>query len=175
MPGPSLRPLLQREHVAPLALTASGAGFFLSTIIASLGLSFTERFIRSCRRGGITGSSHLLQLHYHDRASLLAGKLHAVLHAKGRDFFDLLQRPRLVITQSHAAQPCACANRRRGPTLTDENWCAVLHERLQNVSWLGVVDDVRPFLEPSVSADLLTRENLLRALEGRGGRHERSL
>jgi hypothetical protein len=29
-----------------------------------------------------------------------------------------------------------------------------------------VVDDVRPFLEPSVSADLLTRENLLRALEG---------
>jgi hypothetical protein len=106
MPGPSLRPLLQREHVAPLALTASGAGFFLSTIIASLGLSFTERFIRSCRRGGITGSSHLLQLHYHDRASLLAGKLHAVLqrpYAKGRDFFDLLQRSRLVITQSHAA------------------------------------------------------------------------
>ena len=26
-----------------------------------------------------------------------------------------------------------------------------------------------------VSADLLTRENLLRALAGRGGRHERSL
>jgi hypothetical protein len=98
MPGPSLRPLLQREHVAPLALTASGAGFFLSTIIASLGLSFTERFIRSCRRGGITGSSHLLQLHHHDRASLLAGKLHAVLHAKGRDFFDLLQRSWLAIT-----------------------------------------------------------------------------
>jgi len=115
MPGPSLRPLLQREHVAPLALTASGAGFFLSTIIASLGLSFTERFIRSCRRGGITGSSHLLQLHYHDRASLLAGKLHAVLHAKGRDFFDLLQRSRLAITQSHAAQPCACANRLAQP------------------------------------------------------------
>jgi hypothetical protein len=87
----------------------------LSTIIASLGLSFTERFIRSCRRGGITGSSHLLQLHYHDRASLLAGKLHAVLHAKGRDFFDLLQRSRLAITQSHAAQPCACANRLAQP------------------------------------------------------------
>jgi hypothetical protein len=34
----------------------------------------------------------------------------------------------------------------RGPTLTDENWRAVLHERLQNVSWLGVVDDVSPFL-----------------------------
>ncbi len=32
----------------------------------------------------------LLQLHHHDRASLLAGKLHAVLHTKGRDFFDLL-------------------------------------------------------------------------------------
>jgi hypothetical protein len=34
----------------------------------------------------------------------------------------------------------------RSPTLTDENWCAVLQERLQNVSWLAVVDDVRPFL-----------------------------
>jgi len=35
----------------------------------------------------------LLQLHHHDRASLLAGKLHAVLqrpYTKGRDFFDLL-------------------------------------------------------------------------------------
>ena len=35
----------------------------------------------------------LLQLHHHDRASLLAGKLHAVLqrpYVKGRDFFDLL-------------------------------------------------------------------------------------
>ena len=31
-------------------------------------------------------------------------------------------------------------------------------------SWLRVVDDVRPF--PPVSADLLTRENLLRALGG---------
>ena len=40
----------------------------------------------------------LLQLHHHDRASLLAGKLHAVLHAKGRDFFDLLQRSWLAIT-----------------------------------------------------------------------------
>jgi hypothetical protein len=75
----------------------------------------------------------LLQLHHHDRASLLAGKLHAVLqrpYAKGRDFFDLLQRPWLVITQSHAAQPCACANQLARPTLTDENWCAVLHEQL---------------------------------------------
>ena len=116
-----------------------------------------------------------------DRASLLAGKLHAVLqrpYVKGRDFFDLLwylsdpgwPSPNLTLL-NHALVQTGW----RGPTLTDENWCAVLHERLQNVSWLGVVDDVRPFLEPSVSADLLTRENLLRALEGRGGRHERSL
>jgi len=123
----------------------------------------------------------LLQLHHHDRASLLAGKLHAVLqrpYVKGRDFFDLLwylsdpgwPSPNLTLLNHALAQTGW-----RGPTLTDENWCAVLHERLQNVSWLGVVDDVRAFLEPSVSADLLTRENLLRALEGRGGRHERSL
>jgi len=72
----------------------------------------------------------LLQLHHHDRASLLAGKLHAVLNTKERDFFDLLQRPRLVITQSHAAQPCACTSRPARPMPTGENRRAVLHERL---------------------------------------------
>ena len=94
----------------------------------------------------------LLQLHHHDRASLLAGKLHAVLqrpYVKGRDFFDLLwylsdpgwPSPNLTLL-NHALVQTGW----RGPTLTDENWCAVLQERLQNVSWLAVVDDVRPFL-----------------------------
>jgi hypothetical protein len=146
MPGPSLRPLLQREHVAPLALTASGAGFFLSTIIASLGLSFTERFIRSCRRGGITGSSHLLQLHYHDRASLLAGKLHAVHTPKGATSSTCSSDPGWPSLNLTLLNHALAQTGWRGPTLTDENWCAVLQERLQNVSWLAVVDDVRPFL-----------------------------
>jgi hypothetical protein len=128
MPGPSLRPLLQREHVAPLALTASGAGFFLSTIIASLGLSFTERFIRSCRRGGITGSSHLFQLHYHDRASLLAGKLHAVHTPKGATSSTCSSNPGWSSPNLTLLNHALAQTGWRGLTLTDENQRAVLRE-----------------------------------------------
>ena len=112
---------------------------------------------------------------YHNRASLLAGKLHAVHTPKGATSSTCSSDPGWPSLNLTLLNHALVQTGWRGPTLTDENWCVVLHERLQNVSWLGVVDDVRPFLEPSVSADLLTRENLLRALEGRGGRHERSL
>jgi hypothetical protein len=64
----------------------------------------------------------LLQLHHHDRASLLAGKLHAVLqrpYVKGRDFFDLLwvsQRPGWpspnLTLLNHALVQTGCAARR---------------------------------------------------------------
>jgi len=75
----------------------------------------------------------LLQLHHHDRASLLAGKLHAVLHTKGRDFFDLLWYlsdpgwPSHNLTLlNHALAQTGW----RGPTPTDENRRAVRRERL---------------------------------------------
>ena len=50
-----------------------------------------------------------LRLHHHDRASLLAGKLHAILqrpYTKGRDLYDLiwyLSDPTWPRAESHAA------------------------------------------------------------------------
>ena len=111
-----------------------------------------------------------LQLQHHDRASLLAGKLHAILqrpYVKGRDLYDLLwflsdpdwPAPNLVLL-NHALQQTGW----RDEPLTEGNWREAVRRRLQAVRWDQVVSDVRPFLEPSADPALLTQENLLRVL-----------
>ena len=113
----------------------------------------------------------VLQLQHHDRASLFAGKLHALLqrpYTKGRDLYDLLwylsdpdwPSPNLTLL-NNALQQTGWA----GPYLTGENWRHVLHDRLQGLNWDRVVDDVRPLLEPGANPDLLTLDNVMRALE----------
>ena len=111
-----------------------------------------------------------LQLQHHDRASLLAGKLHAVLqrpYLKGRDVYDLLwylsdpdwPAPSLILL-NNALRQTGWA----GPLLTEESWRGVVRDRLQTMRWDRVVADVHPFLEPSASPDLLTLENVMRVL-----------
>jgi hypothetical protein len=111
-----------------------------------------------------------LQLQHHDRASLLAGKLHAILqraYVKGRDLYDLLwflsdpdwPAPNLVLL-NNALQQTGW----HGEPLTEGNWREAVHRRLQAVRWDQVVSDVRPFLEPSADPALLTQENLMRVL-----------
>ncbi len=112
-----------------------------------------------------------LQLQHHDRASLLAGKLHAILQRpfiKGRDLYDLMwylsdptwPLPNLTLLNNALRQ-----TRWAGTSLTLDNWRAVVRKRLQTVAWPRVTDDVRPFLEPSADPNLLTRENLMRLLK----------
>lgn len=114
-----------------------------------------------------------LQLHHHDRASLLAGKLHAILqrsYLKGRDLYDLLwylsdanwPAPNLILL-NNALQQTGWA----GKPLAKDGWRHVVRQRLQTVEWKHVVQDVRPFLEPSADPNLLTHENLMRVLGGR--------
>jgi hypothetical protein len=111
-----------------------------------------------------------LQLQHHDRASLLAGKLHAVLqrpYLKGRDVYDLMwylsdpdwPAPNLTLL-SNALQQTGWT----GGSLTEHNWREMVRDRLQALTWDQVVADVRPFLEPSADLALLTPENLLRVL-----------
>ncbi len=116
----------------------------------------------------------ILQLQHHDRASMLAGKLHAVLqrpYTKGRDLYDLLwylsdpnwPAPNLVLLNNALRQTGW-----PGPELDEKNWRLVLADQLQRLNWARVVDDVRPLIEPSVDSNLLTMENLLRILGGEG-------
>ena len=51
-----------------------------------------------------------------------------------------------------------------GPTLTEENWRGILRQRVEELEWRNVRDDVAPFLERSEEVGLLTRDNLLRVL-----------
>lgn len=113
----------------------------------------------------------MLQLQHHDRASLFAGKLHALLqrpYTKGRDLYDLLwylsdpnwPPPNLTLL-NNALQQTGWT----GSHLTGENWRLVLRDQLQRLNWDRVVDDVRPLLEPGANPDLLTLDNVMRALE----------
>ncbi len=113
-----------------------------------------------------------LQLQHHDKASLLAGKLHAILqrpYVKGRDLYDLIwylsdrswPAPNLALLNNALAQ----SQWTEGP-LTPETWKERAAERLQGIDWERVLADVRPFLEDAREIEILTRENALRLLNG---------
>ena len=111
-----------------------------------------------------------LQLQHHDRASLLSGKLHAILqrpYLKGRDLYDLLWYlsdptwpPPNFTLLNNALQQTGW----RGEPLNENTWHRAILQRLQTIAWERVVDDVRPFLEAGVDPNVLKRENLERLL-----------
>lgn len=112
----------------------------------------------------------VLQLQHHDKASLLAGKLHAILqrpYTKGRDIYDLLwylsdaawPQPNLVLLNHALAQTDW-----QGGLLTESNWREKVRNCLRMLDWQGIREDVRPFIEPGFDVNLLTLENLERAL-----------
>jgi hypothetical protein len=113
-----------------------------------------------------------LNLLHHDRASLFAGKLHAILqrpYAKGRDVFDLFwylgQRgwpePNIVLLNAALEQTGWT-----GPRVTARTWRSIVRKRLARLAWDRVVSDVEPFLEIAADRDALTRDNALRLLSG---------
>jgi hypothetical protein len=113
----------------------------------------------------------LLNVQHHDRASLLAGKLHAILQRpflKGRDLYDLIwylsdrdwPDPNLVLL-NNALQQTNWA----GPTINTGNWREIVRAKIEAMSFEQALDDVRPFLGSSEDIDLITKNNLLRLLK----------
>ena len=113
----------------------------------------------------------LLNLQHHDRASLLAGKLHAILqrpYLKGRDLYDLIwylsdkswPDPNLDLL-NHALGQTKWA----GPAPNVENWRDVVRSKIEIVSFEQALEDVRPFLGASKDIGLLTKNNLLNLLK----------
>ena len=116
-----------------------------------------------------------LRLFHHDRASLLAGKLHAVLerpYTKGRDLYDLVwyladrgwPPPNLPLLNAALRQ-----TGRTDAALTAETWRTAVAEKLEALDWDRAAADVRPFLERSDDAALVTKQNALRLLLARRG------
>ncbi|MFH0795961.1 MAG: nucleotidyl transferase AbiEii/AbiGii toxin family protein [Candidatus Omnitrophota bacterium] len=111
-----------------------------------------------------------LQLQHHDRASLLAGKIHAILtrrYTKGRDIHDLFW---YLADANWPAPNCVqlnnalCQTGWKGQDLTPDNWRAVLQRKLEGLSWERIMDDIRPFLESTSDIHLITKENMMRML-----------
>jgi hypothetical protein len=115
----------------------------------------------------------LLRLQHHDRASLLAGKLHAILQRpwpKGRDFYDLVwylsdpdwPAPNLALLNNALEQTGWS-----GRPLTSLTWTEAVRERLRSVGWDALVADVSPLLESPGDRAFLSRDTLVRLLDER--------
>lgn len=117
----------------------------------------------------------LLRIQHHDRASLLAGKLHAILqrpYPKGRDFYDLIwylsdrewPPPNLLLLNNALAQTGWTE-----ASLSEASWARAVRARLRSVRWEILAADVRPLLESAEDRALLTRETITSLLEHRAG------
>jgi predicted nucleotidyltransferase component of viral defense system len=107
-----------------------------------------------------------LNLLHYDKASLLAGKLHALLtrrYTKGRDLFDLIwyladrtwPAPNYTLLNAALAQTGW-----QGPVINSANWRSLLIGRFDKFNWEVARLDVEQFLERPEDAKLITRANL---------------
>ncbi len=112
-----------------------------------------------------------LNLCHYDKASLFAGKLHAVLSrkwTKGRDLYDLAwyladrrwPEPNLDLLNAALSQTGWT-----GSVLTADNWRSELSQRLAAVNWERARADVRPFLERERDLDLISHKTLTKLLQ----------
>ena len=121
----------------------------------------------------------LLRLQHHDRASLLAGKLHAILqrpYPKGRDFYDLVwylsdrtwPAPNLVLLNDALRQTGW-----KRAALSEKTWTTAVRARLRSVKWDALAADVMPLLESAEDRAFLTRETVVKLLDERSPRPSR--
>ena len=113
----------------------------------------------------------ILNLQHHDQASLLAGKLHAILqrpYLKGRDVYDLLwylsdpewPPPNLEMLNNALLQTGWMDD-----PLTQATWRGIVAEHLKKANWENVLADVRPFVESEGELALLSQDALITLLE----------
>ena len=111
-----------------------------------------------------------LNLHHYDRASLFAGKIHALLSrkfTKGRDVYDLLwylsdptwPPPNFVFLKNALVQTGW-----KGAFPDEDNWRSLLRDRMNDLDWERVISDVSPFLENPGDMEFLTKENIIHQL-----------
>ncbi len=113
-----------------------------------------------------------VNLCHYDKASLLAGKLHAILSRKwnkGRDLYDLVwyladrqwPEPNIALLNAALSQ-----SKWQGAKLSSANWRKVIARHLQKVNWKVAINDVRPFLEREQDVKLLDPASIQQLLVG---------
>jgi hypothetical protein len=114
----------------------------------------------------------LLNLFHYDRASLFAGKLHAILarkYTKGRDLYDLawyLSDANWPAPNLHLLENALRQTGWEGPGVTSANWRGLIREKLETLDWKRALADVSPFLERPQDAALVSKEVLLPLCNG---------
>lgn len=108
----------------------------------------------------------MLNLHHYDKASLFAGKLHAVIarqYTKGRDLYDLAWYladdswpPPNLVQLNHALNQTGWTD----APLTPDNWRNVVIKRLETVNWAQAQQDVSPFLEREQDLAFVSKSTL---------------
>lgn len=115
----------------------------------------------------------VLRLAHHDEASLLAGKVCAVLlreWLKGRDVYDLvwyLANPQWP-EPNEVLLAGAFKQAGREDLIPGQRWKPALVDRVRNADWAPVLPDVERFLERPEDRWMLERETVLSVLQRRG-------
>jgi len=88
-------------------------------------------------------------------------------YLKGRDVYDLiwyLSDPAWPPPNVELLNNALRQTGWEGHPLTLKNWRRAVRERVQDVAWDKVEDDVSPFLGPGADPSILTWDNLMRLL-----------
>lgn len=112
----------------------------------------------------------LLNVQHYDKASLLAGKLHALLtrkYTKGRDVYDLVwylsdrswPQPNIKLLNNALTQTGW-----EDEMLTAQSWRKLVLQRVVEFDFKSVIADVEPFLERQEEVQMLAKENVIRLL-----------
>lgn len=116
-----------------------------------------------------------VHLQHHDQASLLAGKLHAILqreYIKGRDWYDLYWYLRQAQWSSPNLDMLNYALVQSGwdkETVTADNWRLFVRQRLDMLDWERVVADGQRFLIEQDELTTFKKETIRRLLVGGEG------
>ena len=112
-----------------------------------------------------------LHLQHHDRASLLSGKLHAIIqreYHKGRDLYDLAFylshwqdiQPNFTYLNNAIKQTNSSL-----PHFTKNNWRKFVKNKIESLSQNRIKEDVKPFIESEADLILLQQEHILNLLK----------
>jgi hypothetical protein len=160
--------------------TVHGAFVRFPGLLFDLGLSSHRNEVQAIKievdtnppRGAVLATTvvrrHVtVQIQHHDRASLLAGKLHAVLqrpYPKGRDLYDLVWYLGDPSWPSPNLELLDNALRQTGGTPVGRRWRTAVAARVRAIDWEAARADVRPFVEPHGNLEAVTRANVLALL-----------
>lgn len=114
-----------------------------------------------------------LNVQHHDPATLLAGKLSAILqrnYLKGRDIYDLwwyLNQPNWPEPNLDYLSQCLQQGGWGHAALTPANWRMIVREQLLPLQWSLVMEDVGSFIIDSDKQPVFSKQQLLAMLDDR--------